>query len=44
MTDKVLDDQGRWLTTFTCRIEIEGGERPALIADWLSIAIPPEKG
>jgi acyl dehydratase len=43
VTEKVDDDQDRCLTTFACRIEIEGGERPALIADWLSIAVPPEK-
>lgn len=35
------DDQGRWLTTFGCVIEIEGADRPALVADWLSIWIPP---
>lgn len=42
VTDKTADDQNRWRTTFACRIEIDGNERPALVADWLSIAIPPQ--
>ncbi|UTP38310.1 MaoC family dehydratase [Phenylobacterium sp. LH3H17] len=36
------DDKERWITTFGCTIEIEGGDRPALVADWLSIWMPPE--
>ena len=36
------DEKGRWLTTFGCTIEIEGVERPALVADWLSIWVPPQ--
>lgn len=35
------DDKGRWLTTFGCVVEIEGSDRPALVADWLSIWIMP---
>jgi acyl dehydratase len=35
------DEKGRWLTTFGCTIEIEGSDRPALVADWLSIWVPP---
>ncbi len=40
--ERIADQQERWLTTFACRIEIEGGDRPALVADWLSIAIPAD--
>jgi len=35
------DEKGRWLTTFGCVIEIEGADRPALVADWLSLWVPP---
>lgn len=42
VSDRTMDERGRWLTTFDCKIEIEGQERPALIADWLSIWVPPE--
>lgn len=35
------DNKGRWLTTFGCIVEIEGSDRPALVADWLSIWILP---
>ena len=34
------DEKRRLLTTFGCRIEIEGVERPALVAEWLSIWVP----
>jgi acyl dehydratase len=40
-TERHLDERGRWLTTFDCLIEIEGSDRPALAADWLSIWVPP---
>jgi acyl dehydratase len=40
-TDRQLDERGRWLTTFDCIIEIEGSDRPALAADWLSVWVPP---
>lgn len=36
------DERGRWLTTFDCTVEIEGGDRPALVAEWLSIWVPPD--
>ena len=37
-----LDEKGRWLTRFGCVMEIEGVERPALVADWLTIWVPGE--
>lgn len=42
VSDRAIDARGRWLTTFDCKIEIEGQERPALVADWLSIWVPPK--
>lgn len=35
------DEKRRVLCTFHCIVEIEGGEKPALVADWLSLWIPP---
>lgn len=35
------DEHGRVLSTFHCVVEIEGEERPALVADWLSLWVPP---
>ena len=34
------DGANRLLLTFGCEIEIEGGSRPALVAEWLAIWIP----
>lgn len=34
------DAQGRIRARFTSTIEIEGGTRPALVADWLSLWVP----
>lgn len=34
------DEKGRFRTTFDCVVEIEGADRPALIAQWLSIWVP----
>jgi acyl dehydratase len=36
-----FDDQGRNLVKLGCEIEIEGQERPALVAKWLAIWMPP---
>lgn len=36
------DERQRLVTTFDCKIEIEGEERPALIATWLTVWVPPE--
>jgi len=35
------DESDRQVTKFGCEIEIEAGARPALIAEWLSIWVPP---
>lgn len=34
------DAAGRLRMTFACTIEIEGDDRPALVADWLAIWVP----
>lgn len=34
------DEKGRMLTVFDCTMEIEGAERPALVAEWLSVWVP----
>lgn len=34
------DDKGRTQTAFECTMEIEGAERPALVAEWLSVWVP----
>jgi acyl dehydratase len=36
------DERNRRIFKFGCEVEIEGGERPALVAHWLSIWVPPE--
>ncbi len=36
------DERSRWVTTMDCTIEIEGSDRPALVAEWLSVWVPPE--
>lgn len=38
--EQVQDEKGRWRVTFDCTIEIEGRERPALVAEWLSVWVP----
>jgi acyl dehydratase len=39
LADVSARDAGRWLIRYTVTMEIEGGERPALIADWLCLQI-----
>jgi len=34
------DEKGRVLNRYDCSIEIEGEERPALVAEWLSLWVP----
>jgi acyl dehydratase len=41
VNERKQDEKGRVLSTFHCVIEIEGEERPAMVADWLSLWIPP---
>lgn len=35
------DERNRFVLTLDCVIAIEGSERPALVADWLAIWVPP---
>jgi acyl dehydratase len=35
-----VDDKGRNIVTFDCTIDIEGEQRPALIAEWLAVWVP----
>ena len=42
IADRMRDERQRLVTTFDCKIEIEGEERPALIATWLTVWVPPE--
>ncbi|GAA0313166.1 MaoC family dehydratase [Sphingomonas oligophenolica] len=34
------DEKGRILNRYDCSIEIEGEDRPALVAEWLSLWVP----
>ncbi len=38
--DYRLDKKGRHVVIFACEVEIEGEERPALVAEWLTIFMP----
>lgn len=40
--DSANDEQGRLMTCVHCTVEIEGQDRPALVAEWLSLQIPPD--
>jgi acyl dehydratase len=40
--DRAPDEKGRIIQTVAATIEIEGEDRPALVADWLSVWVPPE--
>jgi acyl dehydratase len=37
------DERQRLMTTFDCTVEIEGEERPALSAQWLTVWVPPDR-
>ncbi|MEE9329666.1 MAG: MaoC family dehydratase [Parvularculaceae bacterium] len=39
LTKVAKKPDGRWFLTYGCTVEIDGNERPALIADWLSMQI-----
>lgn len=39
LTEAVAKDTGRWLVRYATTVEIEDGEKPALIADWLGLQI-----
>jgi acyl dehydratase len=38
--DLIVDEKGRNIMTFDVTVEIEGEDRPALVADWLAVWIP----
>lgn len=38
--DYRLDKKGRHVVKFACEVDIEGEERPALVAEWLTIFMP----
>jgi acyl dehydratase len=38
--DLVTDEKGRNIMTFDVIVEIEGEDRPALVADWLAVWVP----
>lgn len=40
--DYRLDQNGRHVVKFACEVEIEGEERPAMVAEWLTIFMPHE--
>jgi acyl dehydratase len=40
LEDRSVDEKGRTVTTVAAIVEIEGHERPALIAEWLSVWVP----
>lgn len=40
LKDRSVDEKGRTVTTVAAIIKIEGHERPALIAEWLSVWVP----
>ncbi|MDT9600720.1 MaoC family dehydratase [Sphingosinicella rhizophila] len=40
---RTSDSKGRQIARFDCVIEIENGERPALVAEWLSMWVPPRQ-
>ena len=39
--DHKRDERDRLVTTFECTVEIEGEDRPALSALWLTVWVPP---
>lgn len=41
LLERKTDERGRLITTFDCRVEIEGELRPALVAQWLTVWVPP---
>jgi len=42
LLDRKRDERQRLISTFQCTVEIEGEERPALFAHWLTVWVPPE--
>lgn len=42
LAGRLVDERQRLVSTFDSTIEIEGEERPAMIATWLTVWVPPE--
>jgi acyl dehydratase len=40
--DNRIDRNGRNIVKFGCEVEIEGGDKPVLVVEWLSIFVPEE--
>lgn len=40
--ERRVDAKGRSVLTWAVTVELEGHERPALVAEWLSMWVPPE--
>jgi acyl dehydratase len=38
------DAKERSIVKFAATVEIEGSDRPALVAEWLTVWVPPEQG
>jgi acyl dehydratase len=36
------DEKGRYVSRVHATIEVEGGDRPALVAEWLTMWVPPD--
>ena len=43
ISERIVDEKGRVKSTFDCTIEIEGEDRPALVAKWLSYWVGPDE-
>lgn len=43
LAGREIDERQRYVSRFDCTIEIEGGKRPALVATWLTVWVPPVK-
>jgi acyl dehydratase len=39
LTEAALRGPREWLTRYETSVEIEGGERPALVAQWLTMVV-----
>jgi acyl dehydratase len=43
LKDRKVDERGRTVTIILSIVEIEDQDRPALVADWLSVWVPAER-
>jgi acyl dehydratase len=44
LKDLVERSPGQWLSTLTVTVEIEGRDKPAVVADWLGVQVVDEAG